>query len=141
MLKTMAVVVGAVALVAVLGAQGAFTPARFVVGTLPAFPDLAVGGGQVFLELNVGADGRVADVTILRTMPPFTTLLADATRDWQFVPAEQEPEPERGTPPGRPQRVASSVLVAGWFGPTFGEFSRDVGSESNQTPFPLAVGV
>jgi len=140
MLKSMAVAVATIALAAGLSAQGAFTPARFVVGTLPTFPDLAVGGGQVILELNVGADGRVAAVTVLRTMPPFTALMSDAVRDWQFVPAEEEPEPERGAPPGRPQRVASKVLVAAWFGPTFGEFSKDVGSESDQTPFPLTIG-
>lgn len=141
MLKTMFVLVGAGALVATLSAQGAFTPARYLVGTVPSYPDLPIGGGQVFVELGVGADGRVTDVTTLRTMPPFTTLVTAALRDWQFVPAEEEAEPERGAPPPRPQRVASKVLVAGLFGPTLGEFSKDVASESDQTPFPLTINL
>jgi TonB family protein len=109
-------------------------PARFRSGTVPALPTSAVGGGEVFLELAVGADGHVTGVTPLRTTPPYTDLVTAAVRDWQFSPAEQDDRP-----------VASTVLVAAIFrppvvvGPTIGEVPADVGSPSGRAAFPVTT--
>src|SRR4029077_17915439 len=69
-------------------AQPSFSPARLQTGSVPPLPALAVGGGQVLLELSVGADGRVTDVKPLRTTPPFSEMLTQAVRDWRFSPAQ-----------------------------------------------------
>jgi TonB family protein len=135
-------------LVAGVSAQSGFVPARYRDGAVPPLPALPLGGGQVFLELTVGSDGRVTAVTPLRTTPPFTDLVARAVRGWHFDPAEEETEPGPGQPvaPKLRRRVASKVLVAGQFRPpttfnnaTLGEPAKDVSSEADETPFPLTT--
>jgi TonB family protein len=116
----------------VLSAQEAYSPARYQAGTLPGLSVVALGGGQVFLELAVGREGRVTAVTPLRTTPLFTDLVVDAVRDWQFLPADQE---------------LRKVLVAAVFRPpaltgaTLGEAPSDVASASEETAFPLTTSV
>ena len=39
----------------VLSAQETFSPARYRAGTVPALPIMALGGGQVFVELAVSS--------------------------------------------------------------------------------------
>ena len=143
-------IAGACALLVSLSAQGGFSPARYRDGAVPPLPALAVGGGEVFLEVAVGSDGRVAATKQLRTTRPFTDLVVAAVRGWQFVPAEEETEAEPGRPaePKPRKRVASKVLVAGVFRPpalfsntTLGELPKDVASESDETPFPLATTI
>lgn len=133
----------------VLSAQEMFSPARYSAGAIPALPAIALGGGQVFVELTVNRDGRVTALTPLRTTPPFTDLVVDAVRDWQFRPAEGDivPEPGRtGEPPLR-TAVASAVLVAAVFrpptldAPTFGEAPRDIAPASDETAFPRTTVV
>lgn len=108
---------------------------------------MALGGGQVFLELAVGPEGHVTAVRPLRTTPPFTELVVDAVSDWQFLPAEGDVRPERawaGEPQSR-MSVASTVLVAAVFRPpalyarTLGEAPRDVASASDETALPLTT--
>jgi TonB family protein len=113
-----------------------FAPARVLSGTVPALPALAVGGGQVFLELDVASDGRVGRVSPLRITPAFTDLVVNAARQWRFEPATKlQPDSD---PKKKPLRVpvASKVLVAGVFRPPsiyampLGEPPRDVAGAS-----------
>jgi TonB family protein len=141
--------VAAHALAVSLSAQDAFSPARYRGGPLPELSVLAVGGGQVFLEVTVDRDGRVTAVTTLRTTPGLTDFVVRAARGWQFLPAEIEVDPEPGRPatPRPRQRIASKVLVAAAFrqpsliGPTLGEPPKDVAAESDETPFPLTTSM
>ena len=137
------------ALGAVLSVQTTFSPARFQAGALPALPIAALGGGDVFVELAIGPEGRVTAVTPLRTTPPFTDLVVEAVRDWQFDPAEDDMPSDRATP-DRPRPripVASIVLVAAVFrppalsGPTLGEMPKDVAAASAEAAFPVATMV
>jgi TonB family protein len=132
-----------------LSAQEAFSPARYQAGTVPALPVMAVGGGQVLLELAVSREGRVTTVSPLRTTPPFTDLVVGAVRDWRFAPAEDDvqTEPSRSDKPAPRKPVPSTILVAAVFrqpalyGPTLGETPRDVASASAETAFPLMTTV
>jgi TonB family protein len=98
---------------------------------MPRVPVLAVSGGEVFLEVLVTADGRVAAVDVLRTTPPFTEALVDAVRRWQFTRAVA------------PQTGSSRVFVAGIFappvlqGPTLGEPPHDFGAPHEDVPSPI----
>jgi hypothetical protein len=124
-------------------AQGAFIPARFTSGSLPPLPAMAVGGGEVLLDVTVGVDGRVASVTPLRTTPPFADMLAAAVRSWQFSPATDIVRRNGGPPVSAP--VESHVLVAGIFlppallSPTLGELPKDVGVPVADVAFPSAI--
>jgi TonB family protein len=103
---------------------------RFVRGDMPLVPVLAVSGGEVFLEVLVTADGRVAAVDVLRTTPPFTEALVDAVRRWQFTRA------------AAPQTGSSRVFVAGIFappvvqGPTLGQPPHDLGAPHEDVASP-----
>jgi TonB family protein len=131
---------------ALLGAP-AFHPAKYRDGALPALPPpTVVGGGEVMLELVVASTGAVRDAKVLRTTPPYTAALIAATKSWQFMPAEVEnerPNPLPGEPKFKP--VDSTVLVAALIrapsilGPTLGDTPRDIGSESDTTPFPFST--
>jgi TonB family protein len=146
-MQKMRLALAATVVAATVSAQDGFSPARYRGGSLPALPVLVVGGGQVLLELNVDRDGRVTATKALRTTPPFADAMAQAARDWQFLPAEIEMNPEPGSPNARrtKQRVASRVLFAGLFRPptlnvpTIGELPKDVAAESDETPYPVAM--
>jgi TonB family protein len=130
---------------ATLSAQATFHPAQYIAGPLPPVPVRALGGGEVLLELAVSDAGTVADVKTLRTTPPFTAQFVAAVRAWRFRPAERlTPSADRARPATwRP--FEATVLVAGVIRPptmntpTAGELPRDVGSEADDTPFPLSV--
>jgi TonB family protein len=109
-------------------AQDAAPAVTYRNGALPALPLLAVGGGEVFLDVAVAPDGHVGTVTVLRATPPFTDLVAAAVRRWTFSDG-----------------VAGNLLVAALIrppalhGPTLGEQPHDVGSGSGRTPLPVAT--
>src|SRR5215510_10860499 len=117
-----------------LSAQESFVPAQLQSGSAPALPVLAVGGGQVLLELTVDPDGRVSDVKPLRTTPPFTEMMMEAVREWCFRPAQDART-----------AVGSKVLVAGVFRPpalnmpTLGEPPKEGAPASAETAFPLTT--
>ena len=132
--------------VVTLVAQGRFVPAQYRDGALPMIPVQAIAGGEVFLELAVGSTGVVRAIRTLRATPPFTDAMSNAVRGWRFRPAEEEMEPEPGTPVDlKPRKVDSNVLVVGIFRPptfntpTAGEPPTEVVSASDETPFPLAT--
>ena len=117
-----------------LSAQQPFSPAQLQSGAVPPLPVLAVGGGEVLLEVSVGADGSVTDVKPLRATPPFTEMLTQAVRDWRFSPAQDSA-----------RAVESKILVAGLFrppaltGPTLGQPPTQVARPSDDVALPLRM--
>lgn len=83
-------------------------PARYRTGGLPALPLMALAGGQVFVELAVTSEGRVAAVVPLRTTSPFTDPVVDAVRGWTFVAAHAE-TPIESTCPRLPTSCSASL--------------------------------
>lgn len=137
--------VGALICLAVIQAQAPWTPAQYVGGSVPPLPRLAIGGGQVVLELTVDDAGGVNGVKPLRTTPPFAESLAAEAKGWRFTPAEEErPDPKRAGAPTR-VAVASKVALIGMFrppvlrGPTLGPVPKDVASASEDVAFPLTM--
>lgn len=126
-----------------------FTPARMRGGGAPALSPMALGGGQVFLELAVGTNGSVTNATPLRTTPPFTNLVTTAVRGWQFEPAREvvPPPAERPNDPPIRRTIPSTVLVAAVYRapslltPTLGEAPKDVAQPAAETPFPAGTAV
>ena len=122
---------------AVAGSE--FRAARLQNGSVPPQAHESVGAGQVIVELGVSASGAVSSVTTLRDTPPFTRQVIEAVSGWTYQPAEETDESERWTP------VESRVLVAAVFraavlqGPSLGTLPRDVGSPSEQVPFPTNI--
>lgn len=114
-----------------------FTPAQVVAATPPIQPAVAVGGGEVWLEVKIDANGGIERIKPLRSTPPFTDLVTDAVRSWRFSSATMT------VAGSQPRRVESSVLVAGIFrppmllnGPTLGEPPKNVGTPSAEIPVP-----
>lgn len=130
-----------------LSAQDSFSPAQYQTGAVPTLPPLAVGGGQVLLEVSVSTDGRVTEVRPLRTTPPFTEMLTQAVRDWRFRPAEEAAAAAPGADSRSAARtpVDSKVLVVGVFRPpalnmpTLGEAPKEGAPASDDTAFPLTI--
>ncbi len=73
-------------------------------GALPRAAQLAVGGGEVALELHVGADGAVTKVEPLTSTPPFTEALIAAVRGWRFDPAQDTLDNKLVAVPSDPRR-------------------------------------
>jgi TonB family protein len=138
----------ALLIVALLGSVSAQvvlrTPARLASGSAPALPALAVGGGQVFVELSVSPAGEVTAADPLRTTPGFTAAVVTAIRAWRFRAATAASLKDDGLAESRTP-VSSKVLVAALFraptlvSPTLGEASQDAGTPSAEMPFPRAT--
>ncbi len=137
----------ALGLMVIAPKESAYSPAQLRDGTPPPIPIKAVGGGEVFAELEVSADGAVLGATAFRTTPPFTDYVLDVVRGWRFFPARDVAEPAAGRGPAPISRipVASRVLVAAIFrppalwGPTLGELPKDLGMASESVPSPLVT--
>jgi TonB family protein len=120
------------------------TPPRWQGGAAPALPALAVGGGQVLVELSIDPSGEVTKVTPLRVTPSFTEPVSKAVRGWRFKPATATVLRDDGLAEA-PKGVSSKALVAAHFRPptlitpTLGERPADVGSPSSEVPFPVAT--
>src|SRR3954453_2860434 len=101
-------------LAAVQPAADSSAPRRFQGGAVPGLSSGSVGGGEVWLEVDVDRGGRVAAVTTLRATPPFDALLAGAGRGWRFAAATDAAPDARGGGSDAPPRAAveSKVLVA-----------------------------
>ena len=132
------IALGALMTLASLRAEIGFDPATFKVGPPPVLQFLALGGGEVRLELTIDAVGRVSNVKSLRSTAGFTQPLTDAVRSWQFKPATDAVS-QGGDADGRGP-IASKVLVIGMFRPptlwtpTLGEPVKDVGLPSGDAP-------
>jgi TonB family protein len=53
----------------------------------PPYPPTALVDGVVLTEVHVGLDGRVGDVRVTRSAPPFDEAASQAARGWVFRPA------------------------------------------------------
>jgi TonB family protein len=42
--------------------------------------------GTVILEARIGADGRVVDASVLRSIPELDQAALDAVKQWEFTP-------------------------------------------------------
>ncbi len=128
-------------LVAGQAGSAKFSPARALKTFLPiSQPTLAVSGGEVLVELVVDEQGVVRDVQTLRATPPFTQLVVDAVRTWNFAPATI------ANPNEKPRATESSVLVAGVFRPPaiynqpgLGEVPKNLKKPSDRVPFPTQI--
>jgi outer membrane biosynthesis protein TonB len=148
-LLTRVLVVGGLFTLAVAGlpaggpAEG--TPARFRSGPIPPLPALAVGGGEVLLEVEVSEEGVVGAITILRAAPSFIPPVTAAVKQWRFEPAKKLAQPD--DPDTAPALVDadSSVLVVAVFrppavlGPARGEPTATVGAPTTGIPFPTVL--
>ena len=77
---------------------------------VPPIPVLAMGGGEVMLEVTVDERGAVIEVAKLRATAPFTESMAAAVVTWRFDPAIGIEGKQR-------KPVAGRVLVIGLFRP------------------------
>lgn len=119
-------------------------PALLANGSLPAIPPMVVNGGEVYLEVAVGAGGQVEAVTPFRDTPPFTESLVSVVRGWTFKPAEDVATPPPGADVDQTTRrpVKSKVLVMGLFRPpsiftgAVGTPPQDVGVPAADVPVP-----
>lgn len=122
------------------------SPARLITGAVPPLPLTMVSGGQVFLELTIDFDGRVAGVKTLRSTPPLTGLVADVVRGWRFEPSQRSMESATETIhfAFRMPRL-SSVFVGAMYrapvliGPTLGSPPADAATADAETPMPVTV--
>jgi outer membrane biosynthesis protein TonB len=134
------------ALAILLAAQAAgpkYTPARAVNTFIPiSQPALAISGGEVLLEVLVADNGTVKDIQILRATPPFTPLVVDVVRTWNFAPATIT------NPNEKPRDIEASVLVAGVFRPPslynqpgIGDPPKNLKKPSDRIPYPTRMTV
>jgi hypothetical protein len=144
MLRTLTGTAIALAMTVSVFAQDQPTAARYRSGRVPELPVLAVGGGEVLLEVTVGRDGSVVAIKRLRETAPFAEILENVVANWRFKPAEDVP-PSSGRERPSPIPIDSRVLVAGVFrapalnGPTHGEPVKDVAPSSGQIPYPITI--
>jgi TonB family protein len=127
--------------------SGEVSPARLITGAVPPIPIAMVSGGQVFLELTVDFDGRVAGVKTLRSTPPLTGLVTDAVRGWRFEPSLRSTQSATETIHfAITMARLTSVFVGAVYrapvliGPTLGTGSTDVSTPDPETPMPITVG-
>jgi TonB family protein len=119
----------------VLIAQPSYSPVQYQSGAPPALPALAVGGGQVFAEVEINTAGRPSAVAAKVQTPPFTNLVTKAIEGWRFRPAMS----------GGSKAVPAVVLVAALFrapalqGPTQGQPPQAMGTPSPEVTWPIAT--
>ena len=64
-------------------------PPRLIAQEPAAYPPGAEGAADVLLELVVGADGRVASVSVLSGGPPFAAAARETAARYVFEPARR----------------------------------------------------
>ena len=68
---------------------GKIRPPTKTKNVTPAYPDAAKSArvqGVVIIEAVIGADGRVADAKVLRSVPQLDEAALDAVKQWEFTP-------------------------------------------------------
>jgi TonB family protein len=119
----------------------AFSPPLLVKGDLPGPPPPnLVGGGEVLIEAIVDRSGNLTRPVMLRTTPPFTSMVLDVIGKWKFTPARAV------GPDGTDGPVEAGVLIGAVYrpptlmnGPTLGDPPRDLAIASPDVPYPVAV--
>lgn len=69
--------------------SGDVVPPTKVKNVNPVYPAAAVSDmvqGQVVIEATIGADGKVLDAKVLRSIPQLDQAALDAVRQWEFTP-------------------------------------------------------
>lgn len=64
-----------------------------VTTSMPPYPPSAYGSGVVLLEVRIGRDGTIADVTVIHSAAPFDDAARAAVRQWSFRPAHLQGMP------------------------------------------------
>jgi TonB family protein len=68
---------------------GKIRPPTKVKDVKPVYPDAAKSGrvqGVVIVEATIGADGKVIDAKVLRSVPMLDQAALDAVKQWEFTP-------------------------------------------------------
>ena len=68
---------------------GRIQPPRRIKHVAPVYPPLAQSArvsGIVIVEITIGADGRVTDAQIVRSIPLLDTAALEAVHQWEFTP-------------------------------------------------------
>jgi len=68
---------------------GKIRPPTKVKDVKPVYPDAARSGrvqGMVIVEATIGANGKVIDAKVLRSVPMLDQAALDAVRQWEFTP-------------------------------------------------------
>ncbi len=126
-----------------LGAQqpASYTPPRIVRAEVPALPvATVVGGGEVLIEVVIDGRGLPSRPVLLRSTPPYTQMMLDAIRRWQFVPAVEVDAK------GQKTIVEAPVLIAAIYrpptlhdGPTLGESPTHITTASADVAYPARL--
>ncbi len=75
---------------------GRIMPPRKIKDVQPVYPALAQSarvGGEVTIEATIGADGKVIDATVVRSIPLLDQAALDAVRQWEYLPTILNGEP------------------------------------------------
>jgi TonB family protein len=59
----------------------------------PAIAKTAKVSGVVVIEATIGADGKVADTKVLRSVPMLDQAALDAVQQWEYTPSTQNGKP------------------------------------------------
>ena len=77
---------------------GGIKPPARVVNVNPVYPPDAKEArvqGVVILEVLIGADGKVEQAKVLRSIPMLDQAAIDAVRQWEFTPTLLNGEPKK----------------------------------------------
>lgn len=105
-------------------------------GAVPRAAQLAVGGGEVAVELHVGNDGAVTKVEPLTSTPPFTDAVVAAVRGWRFDPAQDTLDKKLVAVPGRVLVLAAFRPPTVYASPAPGGPTQVLGRPSAALPQP-----
>jgi TonB family protein len=75
--------------VAPIRVGGKIKPPTKIKDVKPVYPDIAQSArvaGTVIVEATIGADGKVIDAKILRSIPMLDKAALDAVRQWEYTP-------------------------------------------------------
>ena len=68
---------------------GRIMPPKKIKDVAPVYPAIAQSAhvsGQVTIEATIGADGKVVDAKVVRSIPLFDQAALDAVRQWEYLP-------------------------------------------------------
>lgn len=125
-----------VLLAAALQLPAQFQPARVISSPFGEFPYGSLAAGLVVLDVDVGAQGRVRGVNLVKDVDPFGQVLRSAVSSWAFEPAR-----EGGT------AVEHPILVAGLIRPAAVMFAAPPAppppppGAPRSIPYPTEIGI
>ena len=136
-----AAIVLAVSTVAAAQPAPTFTPPRIISAALPDLPAPNVaGGGEVLVEATVDRTGKLTRLILLRSTPPYTSLVLEAVSRWRFQPARASNGRDDETPVEAPILIAALYRPPTLFnGPTVGEPPKDLAVATGDAAFPVSV--